>query len=189
MTLWYIARGAGLAALVLLTITTCVGALTTGRGRADNRVVVQYVHRVTASLGLAVLALHLATILADSYAHVGWSGAIVPFTSGYRPTWVALGTLAGYTFVLAAAVGLARGRIATSSRGAIVWRWLHGLGYLGWALAMLHGLEAGTDSSVGWVRWLYVGCAAAVAGSATARCVVRPRRTEGILRTPAGAHR
>ncbi|HEY7010536.1 MAG TPA: hypothetical protein VH395_16425 [Jatrophihabitantaceae bacterium] len=189
MMLWYIARGAGLAALLLLTITTCVGALTTRRGRADNRVVMQYVHRVTASLGLGVLALHVGTILADSYAHVGWSGAIVPFTSGYRPMWVALGTFAVYTFVLAAAVGFARGRIATSSRGAVVWRWLHGLAYLGWMLAMLHGLESGTDSSLGWVRWLYIACAAAVAGSVTARCAVRPRRTDGILRTPAGAHR
>ena len=52
----------------------------TGRGTAANRVVVQYVHRVTASLGLGVLVLHITTILADSYAHVGWRGAIVPFT-------------------------------------------------------------------------------------------------------------
>lgn len=169
MTLWYIARGAGLAALVLLTVTTCLGAATTGRGRASNRVVVQYVHRATASLGLGVLALHIGTILADSYAHVGWLGAVVPFTAGYRPTWVGLGTLAAYTFVAVAALGAARGRMAASPRGAAVWRWLHGSAYVAWGFALLHGLKSGTDSSVGWVRWLYVACAAAVVASAIAR--------------------
>ena len=85
MTIWYLARGTGLAALVLLSISTAVGALMSGRGKATRRVVWNYVHRVSASLGLAVLAVHLVTILADSYAGVGWVGALVPFTSGYRP--------------------------------------------------------------------------------------------------------
>jgi predicted ferric reductase len=169
MTLWYVARGAGLAALLLLTVSTCVGALVTGRGAAANRVVVQYLHRVTASLGLGVLVLHITTILADSYANVGWRGAIVPFTAAYRPTWVGLGTLAVYIFVLVVAIGLARGRFAASRRGAAMWRGLHGLAYVGWSLAMLHGLKSGTDSGLGWVRWLYVACAAAVATSVAVR--------------------
>lgn len=169
MTIWYIARGAGLAALLLLTATTCIGALTTGRRDARTRVVVQYLHRVTASLGLGALVLHVTTILADPYAHVGWRGALVPFLSGYRPTWVALGTLAVYTFVLVAALGFARGRFAASPRAVRAWRWLHGLAYLGWGSAMLHGLESGTDSSVGWVRLIYLGCAVAVGGSVVVR--------------------
>lgn len=173
MTVWYVARGAGLAALVLLTVTTCIGALTTGRGRAVNRVVVHYVHRVTASLGLAVLVLHVSTILADSYAHVGWRGALVPFASGYRPTWVGLGTLAGYTFVLVAAVGAARGRFAASERGARSWRWLHGFAYLAWVLAMAHGFRSGTDVSLGWVRLVFLLCGAAVFGSVAMR-IARP---------------
>ena len=78
MTLWYLARGAGLAALVLLTVTTALGALGTNRGRPEVRVLLQYAHRATATLGLAVLTLHLTTILADQYAGVGWLGALVP---------------------------------------------------------------------------------------------------------------
>jgi hypothetical protein len=184
MTIWYIARGAGLAALLLLTISTCVGALMTGPGTAANRVVVQYLHRVTASLGLGALVLHLSTILADSYAHVGWQAALIPFTSEYRPTWVGLGTLAIYTFVLVAALGFARGRFATSKRGAAVWRWLHSLAYVGWGMAMLHGLNAGTDSSVGWVRWLYVASAAGVVASVAIRLGLA-RRPDLVRRTPA----
>lgn len=169
MTIWYIARGAGLAALLLLSVSTAIGALMVGRGRAANRVVVQYLHRVTASLGLAALTLHLGSILADSYANVGWTASIVPFTSAYRPTWVGLGTLAIYTFLLVAAIGFARGRMAASKVGAKVWRGLHGLAYAGWAMAMLHGLKAGTDTAVPWVRLLYIGCAVAVLGSVAVR--------------------
>ena len=175
MTVWYIARGAGLSALVLLSISTCIGALVTGRGgRPGNRVVVQYLHRVTASLGLGVLLLHIATIFADSYANVGWTGAIVPFTAGYRPTWVAFGTLSVYTFVLVAAIGLARGRMAASKRGAAAWRWLHSLAYVGWGMAMVHGLKSGTDTSVHWVRLLYLACGIAVIASVAVRVLREP---------------
>ena len=181
MTIWYMARGSGLAALLLLSISTSIGALMTGRAKttagAASRVIVHYLHRVTASLGLGVLMMHLAMILADSYAHVGWQGAIVPFTSGYRPTWVGLGTLAVYTFVLVAAIGIARGKIATSQRGVRVWRWLHSAAYVGWGLAMLHGLNAGTDSSVGWVRLLYLACAGMVLGALAVRLARRSPRT------------
>jgi sulfoxide reductase heme-binding subunit YedZ len=184
MTIWYIARGAGLAALLLLSVSTCIGALMTGRGRPGNRVVVQYLHRVTASLGLGALVLHVSTILADSYAHVGWQAAIVPFTSEYRLTWVGFGTLAIYTFVGVAALGFARGRFARSQRGAAVWRWLHSLAYVGWGMAMLHGLNAGTDSSVGWVRWLYIAAALLVGTSVAVRFGL-VRRPDLVRHAPA----
>ena len=183
MTVWYIARGAGLAALVLLTVSTSLGALVSRHGPSGpnrspgRRYVVQYLHRAFAGLGIAALGLHIAAILADSFAKVGWVGALVPFTAGYRAGAVALGTLAGYTFVAVAVLGLARGRIATSPRGARIWRALHGLAYAGWGLAILHGFTAGTDSSVRWVGHLYQLCLVAVLGSIAARLLQhRPGR-------------
>lgn len=169
MTVWYVARGAGLAALVLLSLSTAIGALMTGRKSASRRVVVHYLHRVSASLGLGVLVLHIGAILADSYAGVGWRGAIVAFTSGFRPTWVALGTLSVYTFLVVAALGFARGRIAASPLGAKVWRATHGLAYVGWGMSMLHGLKSGTDAGTAWVRVLYIACGIAVAVSVAVR--------------------
>ena len=176
-TIWLVARGAGLAALVLLTLSTVLGAFVSRHGAADpdgspaRRYVLQYLHRAFAGLGLAALALHVGTILADSYAHVGWLGALVPFASGYRAAAVALGTIATYLLVGVAVLGLARGRIAASMRGARIWRALHGLGYLALGSALWHGFLAGTDSSVGWVRQLYIGCAVAIFGSFAARLV------------------
>lgn len=173
--IWLTARGAGLSALVLLTAATVLGAFVSRHGAADpnpkpaRRYLVQYLHRAFAGLGLGVLALHIGTILADSYAHVGVTGALIPFTSGYRATAVALGTLAAYAVVGVSALGLARGRMANSPRAARAWRRLHGLAYLGWGSAMLHGFTAGTDSSVGWVRQLYTLCFVAVLGSVAVR--------------------
>jgi sulfoxide reductase heme-binding subunit YedZ len=162
MTIWFTLRGAGLTALTLLTITTCLGALVSGGSRPDVRYVGQYVHRVTASLGLGVLVLHISTALADSYAGVGVRGAIVPFTSGYRATWVGLGTIAAYLLVTVGAFGFARGRLAASALGAATWRAVHMLSYGAWGLALLHGFESGTDSALPWVRLLYLVCLASV---------------------------
>lgn len=177
MTIWYTARGAGLSALILLSIATSLGAVVSSPGSATRRYTVQYLHRATAGLGLGVLVLHVTTILLDSYAHVGITGAIVPFTSAYRPTWIGTGSLAVYTFVGISLLGLARGRMAASERGARTWRRLHGLSYGGWGLAMLHGFTSGTDSSVGWVRLIYIVCGAAVLASVTYRVLSIPRGT------------
>jgi hypothetical protein len=184
MTTWYLARGAGLSALVLLSVSTCLGSLTSRRGVAGRRYVTQYVHRATAGLGLAVLVVHLATILADSSAGVGWRGALVPFTSGFRPGWVALGTTGAYLLVGVALLGLARGRMAATPTGARVWRGLHGLAYAGWLSAIVHGLTSGTDSQVTWVRVLYLGCLIAVLAAVAARIGQARRRTAAGLFAP-----
>lgn len=190
MTVWLTARGAGLAALVLLTAATAVGALVSSRSlRPDLRVVVQYVHRTAAGAGLGVLVLHVLTVLADTYAHVGVTGAVVPFTAGYRATWVGLGTIAAYALVAVSVLGLARGRMAASARGAALWRGLHLLAWPAWALAMVHGLFSGTDTHLPWVRLLYLVCGAAVAVALSARLaetrrpdLTRHRLLQGVPR-------
>lgn len=181
MTIWYVARGAGLSALVLLTVSTCLGTLMAGRAanRADGRVVAQYVHRFVASLALGVLGVHITAILADSYAHAGWLGALVPFSSEYRPLWIGLGSVATYLVLLVAATGFLRRRLAGSPRAAGAWRVLHGSAYAAWALSMLHGLRAGSDTGLPWVRWIYLGCLAAMVASVTVRAI-----TSTAERTP-----
>jgi predicted ferric reductase len=202
--IWMTARGAGLSAVVLLTTSTVLGTLASRHGagsphpNATRRYLMQYLHRTFAGLALAAVALHIVTILADSYAHVGWVGALVPLTSSYRPMTVALGTLAAYLLIGVAVLGLARGRMAASPRGARVWRRLHALAFVAWGAAMLHGFLSGTDSSVGWVRNLYIGCLLAVLAAVAVRLFTlrparqgdrfaerRPRpvtRTQGVLR-------
>lgn len=170
-TVWLTARGAGLAAMILLTASTAIGALGSARGRPTTRVILQHVHRMTAVLGLGVMLLHIATIAVDSYAHVGVTGAVIPFTAGFKATWVGIGTIAAYAFLGVAAIGAVRGRLTSSDRAVRAWRGLHGLAYVGWGLAMAHGAFTGTDTGIGWVRSIYLLCAGAVASALLARVV------------------
>ena len=172
MTLWYTARGAALAALIALSVATALGALVSLPSRnAARRVIVQYAHRSAAVLGIGLLALHVTAIVLDSKANVGLLGAVVPFTSGYRPLWVGLGTLALYLMLGVTALGLARGRLAESVQAVRVWRRLHQLSYGAWALAIVHGLKSGTDVGTGWVNLIFVGCLVGVLAAVTARLV------------------
>ena len=177
MTLWYTARGAGLAALVVLTLSTCLGAMTSVKIRSvPIRVLTQYTHRAAAAVGLGLIVVHVGTLLADPKAGIGTYGALVPFASSYRPNAVALGSIAAYAFILVASLGAARGRLAASARGARVWRYVHTLAYCGWALAMLHSVNAGSDTALPWVRTLWVLCLLAVLGSVVVRLSGQARR-------------
>jgi sulfoxide reductase heme-binding subunit YedZ len=187
MNVWITARAAGYAALLLLTASVCLGALSARRAPLRGRIVSQYVHRGVATLALPALVMHVVGILLDSYAHVGLIGALIPLRSGYRPGWVALGTGAVYATVLVAALGWARGRLATSPRAAAAWRAVHCLAYAGWAAAMLHGLNAGTDSGATWARLGYGACLVAVIISVAVR-LPATRRAGGLVR-PATAAR
>lgn len=163
MTLWYTARGAGLAALIALSVTTTLGALGS-RKSADtaNRVVLQYLHRTAAGLGLGLITVHVGTILLDAKAGIGVAGALVPFASSYRPNAVAFGSITAYLVIGLASLGLARGRFAASAAGARAWRALHAVSYLAWATAVFHGFTAGSDTDLTWVRLLFVACVLAV---------------------------
>lgn len=167
--LWFTARGAGLSALLALSIATACGALgSLPTASAPSRVMVQYLHRTAAALGIGLILVHVGTIVLDSKAHIGVAGALVPFAASYRPTAVALGSTTAYLLLLVAALGLARGRLAAAPAGARAWRAAHSLGYLLWAAAVLHGLLAGTDRGQGWVL-LVVGCVLLVLAAGTAR--------------------
>ena len=166
MLTWYLARGAGIAAFATLSVATGAGAFGSRRqANLERRVVVQYVHRSAAMAGLALLALHIAMILADSYAHVGWVGALVPVTSAYRPLGVSLGTAAAYLLLAVSVTGMLRARFVRSDNAVRRWRRVHLLSYLAWAAAAWHFLVVGTDSSQWWARAvLYAGIAVVAAG-------------------------
>lgn len=173
MTLWYLARGAGFAALIAFTASTMLGALaTTGRRGAqglDRRYLRQMAHRSAAVTGLVMLATHIVLILTDVYVNASVSGALIPFTAGYRPLALGLGSVAVYLLVLVAVSGALRGRLATSARGARLWRRVHLMAYGGWVLSMGHGILAGTDTGTRWTTAIYLGCGAAVVSAIAAR--------------------
>lgn len=165
MILWYLARAAGITAFACLSIATGLGALTARNGaRIERRVIWQYMHRTAALIGVALIGLHIVTLLADPYANVGLTG-LLPFGSGYRPLAVTFGVLSLYLVVAVMVTGLLRGRIARSVAGARRWRYVHITAYAAWAASAWHFLQAGSDSGSWWARTVLVaGALVVIAG-------------------------
>ncbi|GAA5143673.1 hypothetical protein GCM10023340_09600 [Nocardioides marinquilinus] len=168
MTLWFLARAAGLVALLAASVAVALGAAGSA-SRRDGRAVLQLVHRSAAVLTLALLGLHATLLVADAHVDVSLGGALMPFTAGYRGFALGLGTLAAYGFVVVALTGALRGRLAGSARAAAAWRGVHVAAYGAWGLGVGHGLLAGTDTDRGWAWVVYGLAVVVVAGGVVAR--------------------
>ncbi|WP_162891218.1 ferric reductase [Aeromicrobium sp. A1-2] len=185
MTIWYLARAAGLVALIAFTASTVLGALGsripagTDTVRLDRRFLTQMAHRSAAVTGLLMLLTHVTLIVLDTYVAVSVGGALIPFTAGFRPLALGAGTIAVYLFVLVAMSGALRGRLATSAAAARRWRVVHLSAYAGWALSMGHGIFSGTDTGTWWSTAIYVACGLAVAIALVVR--LRSERTQRSL--------
>jgi methionine sulfoxide reductase heme-binding subunit len=145
---WYLTRGSGVVALLLLTASVVLGILDFSGWRSDRwpRFVTDALHRNVSLLALAIVALHIVTTVADSFAPIGLQDAIIPFLSPYRPLWLGLGALA-FDFLLAVAItSMVRRRL-----GYGAWRAVHWGAYACWPLALLHGLGTGTDTPAPWL--------------------------------------
>ncbi len=141
--LWYLNRSTGFVILALFTLTTALGVLSTG-GKAGKRVpsfVTQAVHRNIALLSVALLLAHAVTAVVDTFVDIRWWQAVVPwYGSTYMPLWLGLGTLALDLIVVVTVTSLLRARM-----NHVLWRAIHFLSYVGWAVAVVHGIGIGTD--------------------------------------------
>jgi sulfoxide reductase heme-binding subunit YedZ len=157
--LWYLTRGFGLVALILLTVSVVLGITKAVRYVRPGlpRFVVSGLHRNASLLAVVVLAVHVATAVMDSYAPIRVVDLFIPFVSRYRPIWTGLGALALDLLAALVVTSLLRERL-----GYRAWRAVHWAAYACWPVAVIHGLGAGTDSRLGWAQVLYLACAALV---------------------------
>jgi hypothetical protein len=167
---WVVGRGLGLAAYLGLVALTATGLWLRHpwrlRWARPAPLTQMWVHAALAAVtGLLVVG-HVVALAADSFAGVGWTGAVVPGASTYRPLAVGLGTLAGYVVLT---VGLS---VPLAGR-VIGRRWLavHRWGSAAFALVWLHGLLAGSDTPR--LRLVYVVTGALVGTLATSRRLAR----------------
>jgi Ferric reductase like transmembrane component len=160
--LWYLTRGFGLVALILLTISVVLGITQAVRYARPGlpRFLVSGLHRNASLLAVVVLTVHVTTAVMDSYAPIRVVDVFIPFVSKYRPIWTGLGALALDLLVALAVTSLLRERL-----GYRAWRAVHWSAYACWPVAVVHGLGTGSDSRLGSVQVLYVVCAAAVVGA------------------------
>jgi DMSO/TMAO reductase YedYZ heme-binding membrane subunit len=170
-TFWIMARASGLLAYALLTTSVLAGIVLKARpfGRSPRPAAITDVHRFLALLGLAFLGLHGTALVLDRTVDVSLAALVVPGLVPYRPLWTALGVVAAELMVLVYVSFSLRSRI-----GVRAWRRLHWLTYGVFALATVHGLAAGTDTSRPWALPFYGAAVGAVLAAAGWRALVPP---------------
>ncbi|MDQ6899189.1 MAG: ferric reductase-like transmembrane domain-containing protein [Candidatus Dormibacteraeota bacterium] len=169
--LWYAARGAGAVSLLLLTGVVTLGVLAALRWRASAwpRFLTVAFHRNLALLSVTFLGLHIVTAVVDPYTSLGWSAALIPFSSFYRTFWLGLGAIAVDLLLAALLTSLIRRVI-----GHRTWRLIHWVAYACWPLAFAHGLGTGSDSFSPWLLTVELACLGAVLLAVALRLFLQP---------------
>jgi len=142
---WITSRAAGSAALLLAGCSVLLGLTVSSSRRSPSRRDLRTLHEALSLAALAMVGLHGASLLGDTYLSPGIAGVAVPFVGRYRPPWTGSGILAGYGL---GALGISyyfRGRI-----GAARWRRVHRLTAAFWLLAIVHTIGAGSDAAEPW---------------------------------------
>jgi ferric reductase like protein len=158
--LWYVTRGTGVVALLLLTASVVLGTLSSARWKSNRmpRFVVGGLHRNLTLFTVVFVVAHVVTTVADRFAPIGLRDGLVPFLSPYRPIWLGLGTVAFDLLLVLVVTSIVRARL-----GLRLWRAVHWLAYASWPVALIHALGTGSDARHGWMVLLGFASATAVA--------------------------
>ena len=180
---WITSRAAGTAALILSSLSVCVGLSMGGRLLKGRRIELRVVHEALSLATIAALLVHGLSLLGDRYLHPSLVDVAVPFVSGYQTLWTATGILA---FWMLAALGLsyyARARI-----GQQRWRRLHRFTALAWVLGLAHSLGEGSDAGQLWFLAM-VAIAGLPALALLAIRLLGPRAPAVLARAPLASAR
>ncbi len=187
---WYLARGTGAVALVLLTASVLLGVTDWSRvvlGPRWPRFAIDSLHRDVSLLVIVLLVVHIVTSVLDGFAPIRLIDAVIPFVSTYRPLWMGLGAVSFDLLLALAVTSLLRRRL-----GYRAWRAIHWVAYASWPVAVLHGLGTGSDTKATWMLALTAVCVAAVLGAVALRIAWSERRAWTVsaavlaLATPVG---
>jgi cytochrome b561 len=159
MTIWILLRAAGIGAYVALFLSVAWGLVAT-TGVVTRRVskpASNQFHAFVSTVGLCLLAVHLVLLIVDTFMQFGVLDALVPMRSSYRPVSITFGVVAMYGMVLVMCTSWTRKKMPTR-----LWRAIHLSAVPAFAMALMHGVFAGTDSGRPWMFGLYAVTGVAV---------------------------
>lgn len=168
---WITSRAAGLVALILASACVGVGVSMSGRlikGRGPD---LKVIHEALSIATLAAIALHALALLGDSYFHPTIADLTIPFVSGYREPYMALGIIAGWALFAFGLSFYARKRI-----GIARWKIIHRFTALAWLLGVIHTLGEGSDAGRTWFLAIVATALAPTLVLVIARLARRPDR-------------
>lgn len=156
--LWLAARASGVAAYAALVIAVLTGlALRTDAFDAlSTRRALRALHDFTSWVWIPFGTVHVGGLVLDTTARIAPSDIVVPFLTPYGQLAIGLGTLSLDVTVVVVATSWAKASIPYA-----VWRAVHRLSYVAFALAVAHSALAGTDfgsSVIGVLGWIAAAC-------------------------------
>ncbi len=150
---WYLSRGSAFVALGLLWISMMLGLLITDKlARSWPGAPAAFsIHEYVSLLGLVFACFHALILLGDHFINYRLAQILVPFGSvNYHPIWVGIGQIGFYAWAFISATFYVRQKI-----GPKAWRFIHYGSFFNFAVAMMHGLAAGTDHATVWAQTIY----------------------------------
>lgn len=177
--LWYLSRGTGAVALLLLTASLAIGIADVARWSSPRwpRFVVDALHGTLSLAAVLLVGAHVVTSVLDPFAPLRLTDAVIPFVGQYRPLWLGLGAVSFDLLLILVVTSLLRRHI-----GARVWRAVHWTAYACWPPALVHTLGTGSDVRRGWMLVLSLGCAAVVVIAVGARVMAARDPRAGAVR-------
>lgn len=150
--MWYVTRAAGLAAYLLLWLSTVWGLAVASKifDPVLHRAFTFDAHEWISLLALGFVGLHMGVLLVDAYSPFSIIQILIPFTSSYRPLWVGIGVIGMYLMLLVTVTFYIRSRI-----GQKAFRSIHLFSFISYAAVTAHSLFAGTDSTLWSSKLIY----------------------------------
>jgi sulfoxide reductase heme-binding subunit YedZ len=142
---WIASRAAGSAALLLSSVSVCVGLLMGGRLVKRRGIDLRVAHEALSLATIAALLVHGLTLLGDGFLNLSLGEVAVPFLGSYKTLWTTTGIVAFWVMLALGLSYYVRARI-----GVQRWRMLHRFTALAWILGIVHSLGEGTDAGQAW---------------------------------------
>jgi methionine sulfoxide reductase heme-binding subunit len=149
---WYLSRAAGIVAWLMLTASVLWGIVlaTDLFPKWRHAPTLLAMHRWLAGMTFFFIAGHLVTLLFDGYAKFRVADLLVPFSSTWKPTAIAVGIVALYLLIAVQLTALGMKRLSKKW-----WRDVHIVSYFVFWSVSIHGALTGTDTA----KTLYVATA------------------------------
>ena len=170
---WYTARSGGIVAWALLNASVLWGLVLSTKvfGKRPRPNWVLDLHRFLGGAAVVFTAIHIASIVFDSYVNFGFIDILVPLTSSWHPMAVSWGIVALYLLIAVEVTSLMRKRLSKQ-----MWRAAHYASFPLFVLATTHALSAGTDRAALLMRAGAVFTTASVVALTAVRVIGTRRR-------------
>src|SRR6185436_4086433 len=99
---WYLSRSAGLSAYMVLYLVVILGLCIRTRGldRLVARWRVTDIHIFLSLLMMGLVFLHAGALLWDGFIGYSLRDILLPFSTGYRTFWTAIGIVTAYLLIV-----------------------------------------------------------------------------------------